>query len=106
MLSKSKMKKFAKDNQDIKLVTLKSMDNEECYVKKFTMGDTMKFRSMDESNTLMTMVLLGVVDAVGKPLFDEEDDVSEMPVDVVTEMIALVSEHNSGSDVEEQAKKS
>jgi hypothetical protein len=106
MLSKLKMKKFAKENQDIKLVTLESMNGEQCHVKKFTMGDTMTFRTMDESKTLMTMVMVGIVDASGKPLFDLEEEVSEMPVEVVTEMISLVSEHNSGSDVEEQAKKS
>ena len=106
MLSKSKMKKFAKENQDIKLVTLKSMDGEQCHVKKFTMGDTMAFRAMNESNTLMAMVMFGIVDATGKPLFDLEEEVSEMPVEVVTEMISLVSEHNAGSDVEDQAKKS
>lgn len=100
------MKKFAKDNQDIKLVTLKTMDDEQCYVKKFTMGDTLSFRGMDESKTLMVMVMIGIVDATGKPLFDHEDEVNELPVDVVSEMISLVSEHNSSSDVEEQAKKS
>jgi hypothetical protein len=106
LLTKAKMKKFAKENQDIKMVTLESMDGEQCHVKRFTMGDTMKFRSMNESTTLMTMVMIGIVDATGKPLFDEEDEVSELPVEVVSEMISLVSEHNAGAEVEEQAKKS
>lgn len=105
MLNTNKMKEFAQAKADIKLITLESMDGEQCYVKKFTMGDTMAFRKLSEDETVITMILIGVVDEAGCPLFPSIDAVQEMPVSVVTELLGHVSDHNVGAEVEDQAKK-
>ena len=44
MLTSSKLQKFAKVNIELKLVAIEAMEGEECYIKKFTMGDTLAFR--------------------------------------------------------------
>ena len=38
MLNTAKLEALAKANVDLKLVQLESMEGEECFVKKFTMG--------------------------------------------------------------------
>ena len=106
MLTSSKLQKFAKVNIELKLVAIEAMEGEECYIKKFTMGDTLAFRGKNESETIMSMIQLGVVDAKGEPLFPTTEDVAGMPVDVVTELLEHVSLHQGSPDVESQAKKS
>ncbi len=102
MISAKTIKKF---NTPSKLVTIKSLDDE-CNIKKFTIGDTLELKGKNGDDLLFAMVMIGVLDEKGERVFPTVSDIHGMPTEVVTELVEHVSDYNSESDPETQAKKS
>lgn len=94
---------FIEKQSALTKITIESMDNAECYIRKFSRKDA-AFFSTNGVDVLDAMVFVAILNDKGEKIFSSIDQVGDLPDAVVAEMFKKISEFNHVT-VEDQAKK-